>query len=210
MVHVQSFTFNPFQENTYVVWSDGDARCFVLDPGCYERTEVEQLTTFVKNKGLQVTDIVCTHCHIDHVFGLDALAEAYRVTPAIPPGEVEMLKAVGRVAEMYGLQYAGTPEVKMLAQDEVELAGMPFDVLAVPGHSPGHVALYHSAAGILLAGDVLFRRSIGRTDLPGGDHDTLLRSIRGQLFVLPDEVVVYPGHMEPTTIGEEKQHNPFF
>jgi len=208
MVNVQSFTFNPFQENTFVV-SGGDGRCFIVDPGCYERGEVERLSTFVKNERLEVTDIICTHCHIDHVFGLEALANLYGCTPAIPEGEVEVLQAVERVADMYGLQYAGTPEVKTYQRGEIRLAGMPFKVLFVPGHSPGHMAFYHEAEGILLAGDVLFRRSIGRTDLPGGDHDTLLRSIREQLFVLPDEVVVYPGHMEPTTIGEEKRLNPF-
>lgn len=208
MIHIQSFTFNPFQENTYIVYTDS-GECMIIDPGCYDKVEEDKLSDFISKKKLKPVLLVNTHCHIDHVFGNKYVSEKYGLTPIIHPIEEPMLEAVGRVAEMYGLEYTPSPEPTILVDKEIKLGNETFKVLFVPGHSPGHIALYHSESGSLIVGDVLFRQSIGRSDLPGGDMDTLLNSIRTQLFVLPDNTVVYPGHMDQTTIGYEKKHNPF-
>ncbi len=208
MINVHTFTFNPFQENTYVVYNDTGA-CMIVDPGCFSQSEEHTLQQFIQRKKLRVEKVLCTHCHIDHVFGLDFVSRTYGISPLIPKDEMAVLESVGRVAEMYGLDYNGSPEVAYLSGSSIDLSGELFEILSVPGHSPGHVAFYHSDSGTLLAGDVLFYRSIGRTDLPGGDHATLLRSIREVLYPLDDATKVYPGHMEQTSIGDEKRFNPF-
>ncbi len=208
MVYVQLFTFNAFQENTYVVYN-AQNEAMIVDPGCSNGKEEKVLADFIQDNGLDVQYIVCTHCHIDHVMGLQWAADYFGKTPLVPKGEIPVLQTAARVAELYGLPYNGTPEVDFLPEGSFALGDVLFKMLDVPGHSPAHVAFYHEASGVLLAGDVLFHRSIGRTDLPGGDHATLLNSIRTELFTLPDETKVWPGHMQPTTIGEEKRYNPF-
>lgn len=181
----------------------------IIDPGCYDKAEENILTEFISKKNLTPTLLVNTHCHIDHVFGNRFVADKYNLTPIIHPLEVEMLEAVSRVADMYGLNYTPSPEPEILKEEEIKLGEETFKVLFVPGHSPGHIALYHAGSSSVIAGDVLFRQSIGRTDLPGGNMETLLDSIRTQLFVLPENTTVYAGHMEETTIGYEKKYNPF-
>lgn len=208
MIHIQAFKFNPFQENTYLVYTDG-GECLIIDPGCYDKAEENILTEFISKKNLTPTLLVNTHCHIDHVFGNRFVADKYNLTPIIHPLEVEMLEAVSRVADMYGLNYTPSPEPEILKEEKIKLGEETFKVLFVPGHSPGHIALYHAGSSSVIAGDVLFRQSIGRTDLPGGNMETLLDSIRTQLFVLPENTSVYAGHMEETTIGYEKKYNPF-
>lgn len=208
MIHVRSFTFNPFMENTYVVYTDGGS-AVIVDPGCSDPSEERQLDEFITEKKLTVKDVLLTHCHIDHVLGLNYTAGKYVCTPLMPEGELPVLAAAQRSAEMYGLNYNGTPETAYFKDDSYILDGEKFEILSVPGHSPAHVAFLHRGAGILLGGDVLFKQSIGRTDLPGGDYDTLIASIKNEIFPLDDAVIVYPGHMEPTTVGEEKRFNPF-
>ncbi len=192
----------------YVV-STENGECMIIDPGCYEKHEEEILSKFISEKNLKPVLLINTHCHIDHVFGNKFVSETYDLTPIIHPIEEPMLAAVSRVAEMYGLDYTPSPKPQLSESKSFKLGNEVFEVLFVPGHSPGHIALYHKASDSLIAGDVLFRKSIGRTDLPGGDMDTLLNSIRTKLFVLPENTTVYAGHMEPTTIGFEKKHNPF-
>ena len=167
------------------------------------------MSNFISEKNLKPVLLINTHCHIDHVFGNKFVSETYDLTPIIHPIEEPMLAAVSRVAEMYGLDYMPSPQPQLSESKRFKLGNEVFEVLFVPGHSPGHIALYHKASDSLIAGDVLFRKSIGRTDLPGGDMDTLLNSIRTKLFVLPENTTVYAGHMEPTTIGYEKKNNPF-
>lgn len=208
MLNVHAFTFNAFQENTYVIYTDlGQAA--IVDPGCSNTAEEEELAGFIASKKLKVEAILCTHCHIDHVFGLDFAARKYGLKPLIPEGEMPVLAAVERVAAMYGLSYAGSPEVGFFNESVFILGTEQLQILKVPGHSPDHIALYHRDSAQLLSGDALFHRSIGRTDLPGGDYNTLIASIRSQLLVLPEDTVVYPGHMQSTTIGDEKRLNPF-
>ncbi len=208
MITIESFVFNPFEENTYVVYNE-DGMCMIVDPGCYDRREEQILSDLIKLKGLKPTLLVNTHCHIDHVFGNDFVARTYGLKLIIPKGEEVVLRSAVRVAEMYGLNYSPVTEVHFFDTKEIALGKENFKIIEVPGHSPGHVAFYHSAQGLLLGGDVLFRESIGRTDLPGGDMNQLLKSIKNNLFTLPDETVIYPGHMGITTVAHEKVHNPF-
>ncbi len=208
MIEVRKFTFNPFQENTYVIANE-KKNCFIVDPGCYDRREQALLKQFIASEGLKPVGLLNTHCHIDHVFGNKFVSETYGLSPVIHPIEEAMLAAVPRVAELYNLDYDPSPDAVFYEGDEIFLDDEKFEILFTPGHSPGHIVLYHAASKTLIAGDVLFRQSIGRTDLPGGDHDTLIESIKEKVFALPDDTKVYPGHMEETEIGYEKKHNPF-
>lgn len=208
MIHIQSFTFNPFQENTYIVWND-QKECFIIDPGCYDRREEAELVDFIEKNELKPIALLNTHCHIDHVLGNDFISRKYGLTPQIHNLEIPMLNAVGISAQMFGVNYKPSPEPMTLPEKAIQLGDEKFEIFFVPGHSPGHVAFYHPDSKTLISGDVLFKQSIGRTDLPGGDTQTLLDSIRNTLFVLPDDTKVFAGHMEPTTIGFEKANNPF-
>lgn len=208
MIYIKSFTFNPFQENTYVVFNTSK-ECFIIDPGCYTPSEEVEILDFITKKGLKPVGLLNTHCHIDHVFGNRFIAEKFDLIPQIHQLEEKMLDAAGASAKMFGLDYVPSPKPAILPENQILLGTEVFDILFVPGHSPGHVAFYHAGSKSLISGDVLFRRSIGRTDLPGGDMDTLLASIREKLFALPDETIVYAGHMESTTLGFEKENNPF-
>ena len=208
MIYIKSFTFSPFQENTYVIYND-HSECMIVDPGCYDSREEKMLSDFIESHHLKPVLLMNTHCHIDHVFGNKYVSEKYNLTPLIHPIEEAMLAAVPRVADMYGVNYTPSPAPNFISGETIHLGDEVFDILFVPGHSPGHIALYHAATDSLIVGDVLFHQSIGRTDLPGGDMETLLKSIRTKIFTLPDNTKVYPGHMETTTVGYEKQYNPF-
>lgn len=210
MLKIESFTFNAFQENTFVV-SDQTNECIIIDPGCYEKSEGDTLIDYIKDEALKVTAIINTHCHIDHVLGNYRMKEVFKTKLWINRIEEPFLRAVKSYASNYGFnQYQETSPDGFIDEKEfVKVGTHELEVLFVPGHSPGHIALYNEQEKILLAGDVLFRNSIGRTDLPGGDHDTLIRSIQHNLFQLPDDVTVYCGHGPETTIGYEKKNNPY-
>ncbi len=210
MLYIQSFTFNIFEENTYIVYDD-TKECAVVDPGCYEQHEQKALSTFIEQHGLQVTHLVNTHAHIDHVIGNHYIQTTYDVPLALHEQEVPILQAVTQYAASYGFTaYQPIKEEKLLGTEDVILVGqVPLNILHVPGHSPGHIALYNQQCRLCLSGDVVFRNSIGRTDLPGGDHEVLLQSIHEQLLPLGDDVVVYPGHGSSLTIGEAKRDNSF-
>lgn len=209
MISVQVFTFNPFEENTYVLYTGREA--LVIDPGCYEREEQLLLRDFILKKNLRINGVVNTHCHIDHVLGNYFACTTFQAPLRIHAVEERLLRAVPTYASNYGFhQYQEKlPDSFLVAGEPLHLGATELDILYVPGHSPGHVAIYNRAQGWVIGGDVLFHRSIGRTDLPGGNLDTLIHSIHSQLFALPDDVVVYPGHGPETTIGEEKKFNPF-
>jgi hydroxyacylglutathione hydrolase len=210
MLHVQSFAFNPFQENTIVVYDEA-GNCFVIDPGCIDRAEEKELTDFIETKKLTVQELLNTHCHIDHVLGNYFVKEKYKTKLHIHKKDEPVLKAVKVYAPNYGFfQYQETTPDAYLEEGQIlRLGNEELKVLFVPGHAPGHVAFYNEKNKILIGGDVLFYNSIGRTDLPGGDFDTLIESIHTKLFTLPDDVTVYPGHGPETTIGFEKRTNPF-
>jgi len=210
MLTVQSFTFNPFQENTYVLYND-TSDCVILDPGCCDKSEADLLVGFIKKEGLKVQSIINTHCHIDHVLGNYDMKERFGVPLFIHRVEEPYLRAVKTYAPNYGFAtYNEAAADNFLDEkDIVRIGDESLEVLFVPGHSPGHIALYSESHGFVISGDVLFRNSIGRTDLPGGDFDTLIRSIQKVLFQLPEDTVVYCGHGPETTIGFEKQTNPY-
>jgi glyoxylase-like metal-dependent hydrolase (beta-lactamase superfamily II) len=210
MLQVQVFEFNPLQENTYVLY-DETRECLIIDPGCIEREEQYELSDFISTHQLTVKVLLNTHCHFDHVFGNDYVKEKYKVKLLIHPKDEATLKAVKVYAPVYGFdQYKeSTPDGFLEEGDVVSFGNQQLKVLFVPGHAPGHIAFYHEASHIIISGDVLFYNSIGRTDLPGGNYQTLIQSIHEKMFTLPDDVTVYPGHGPETTIGHEKRTNPF-
>jgi hydroxyacylglutathione hydrolase len=210
MLEVKKFVFNPFMENTYALFDEtGD--CVIIDPGCVEKEEEIELVEFIQNKNLTVKKLINTHCHIDHVLGNAFVKRKFNVELFIHPVEEAMLKAVKTYASNYGFfQYQdSSPDQFLNEGDIVTFGNHQLNVLFVPGHSPGHIAFYNKEKKIIIGGDVLFENSIGRTDLPGGNFETLITSIHQKFFTLPDDVTVYCGHGSETTIGFEKRTNPF-
>lgn len=211
MADVVKLTFNPFQENTYIVY-DETKECIIFDPGCYHAHEKEELINTLQRLQLKPVRLINTHCHVDHVFGNSFISETYGLGLECHQGEVPVLEAVGQVCMLYQIPYpepSPMPSAFIEAGDIIQFGNTKLEVRFTPGHSPASICFYNAKDHFVIAGDVLFKDSIGRTDLPGGNMDTLLNSIRTQLFTLDDEVTVYPGHGPQTTIGYEKQHNPF-
>ena len=207
---LQSFTCNPYAENTYILY-DETRECVLVDPGCYTEAEQEMLAGFISAEKLTPVRVINTHCHLDHVFGLPFILRTYGLRPEIHRGEQIVLDYTEQVGKMYG-----TPTEPMPAPggyleegDLVRFGNTVLEILFTPGHSPASICFFNRTGGQLISGDVLFRGSIGRTDLPGGDYDTLMHSIFEKLMPLEDHIRVYPGHMEETTIGEERRTNPF-
>jgi hydroxyacylglutathione hydrolase len=210
MLQIQSFEFNPFQENTYILFDETN-ECVIIDPGCYDRDEQVELSSFIAQKELQVKMLLNTHCHVDHVLGNWYVKNKYDVKLYIHPKDEIVLKAVKVYAPNYGMfEYQeAEPDEYLDESKEIAFGKQVLKVLFVPGHAPGHVAFYHEPSKQLIGGDVLFYNSIGRTDLPGGDFNTLIKSIHEKIFTLPDDVQVYPGHGPKTSVGFEKKTNPF-
>jgi hydroxyacylglutathione hydrolase len=210
MISIKSFTFSPVQENTYVLYNE-HKQAFIIDPGCYFTAEEEKLLQFITENELKPMKLINTHCHLDHVFGNKWVHKKFDLELHLHPLEEKVLAFAPTSGQMWGLNfenYSG-PLHFINDGDIIELGNDKFEVILAPGHSPGSICFYCKEQNFLIGGDVLFYESIGRTDLPGGDHETLLKSIRERLFVLPDETVVYSGHGPSTTIGHEKKHNPF-
>ncbi|MCH5600446.1 MBL fold metallo-hydrolase [Niabella ginsengisoli] len=210
MLSVHKFTFNPIQENTYVLYNDnGD--CCIIDPGCYFEEERQELVRFIMSKQLNPVLLLNTHCHLDHVFGNKFVSETWNLPLHLHEAEKMVLSFAPKSAEMYGLPFENyNGEMKLLAPGNViQIGDDELNILFTPGHSPGSVSFYNEKDGYVISGDVLFSGSIGRTDLPGGDYDQLEQSIKTQLYVLPDETKVYSGHGGGTSIGFEKKSNPF-
>lgn len=190
---------------------DETGNCAIIDPGCHNKSEQEELTEFISENKLDPKLLLNTHCHIDHVIGNAFIARTYGLLPQIHPLETVILSSAVQVGAAFGIHVEPSPEA-----NEFLTPGLPIrfgktslGILFAPGHSPGSVCFHHSESGQVIGGDVIFRHSIGRTDLPGGDYDTLIASIRDTLFKLPDHTVVHTGHGDHTTIGHEKRHNPF-
>lgn len=210
MLKLQSAVFNAFQENTYLL-TNASGSCWIIDPGMSGSEEVAAITSYIADNGLQPRGIINTHAHIDHILGVNAMMDAYGIPFALHPLEAPVLAAARGSAVMFGMELDTIPQPgEVLAHgQQLDLEGDILEVRLVPGHSPGSVLFYHAAGGWAIGGDVLFAGSIGRTDLPGGNHETLLRSIREQVLTLPDETVIYPGHGPETTVGRERDTNPF-
>lgn len=210
MLKIKSFVFSPIQENTYILYNE-HKDCIIIDPGCYFPAEKDELEAFITQSGLTPRMLLNTHCHLDHVFGNKFVADAYGLTLQLHEKELALLKYAPASGLMYNMpfdNYQGE-YIFLKERDRITLGEDELEVIEAPGHSPGHICFYCAAQNFMISGDVLFNRSIGRTDLPGGSHQTLLKNIREKLFVLPDETVVYSGHGPATTIGEEKKDNPF-
>ena len=210
MLKVKSFVFSPIQENTYLLYNEFN-ECLIIDPGCYFPEEQDKLKAFIAKSNLKPWMLLNTHCHLDHVFGNKFVAETYKLTLQLHEKEKLLLDYAPTSGLMYNMpfdNYAGD-YIYLKEGDIVKLGEDELKVIEAPGHSPGHICFYCAKQNFIISGDVLFNRSIGRTDLPGGDHEILLKNIREKLFVLPDETVVYSGHGAVTTIGEEKKYNPF-
>ena len=211
MINIHSFTFNPFEENTYILY-DETKECIIIDPGCYEKFEQEKLTTFIVKQELKPVRLLNTHCHLDHVFGNKFIADLYGLELEMNELDLPILQNAPVAAQLYGIPNVDTsPEpAKFLNEgDVVEFGNSKLDILFIPGHSPGHIVFYNNDQKFVIGGDVLFYGSIGRTDLPGGDHDTLINNIKEKLLPLGDDFQVYSGHGPTTNIGFERENNPF-
>lgn len=210
MFQIKTFTFNPVQENTYVLYNEQN-ECIIIDPGCYFDAEKEELKSFISSRKLKPKLLLNTHCHLDHVFGNKFIAEEFKLTlntHAKDKDMLEMAPASGLMLNLPFDNYIG--EVNYLKEGDVVKSGDDeLKVIHAPGHSPGSVCFYCEKQHFMIGGDVLFQNSIGRTDLPGGSKQELLKSINEKLFKLPENVTVYPGHGPATTIGQEIKENPF-
>ena len=210
MLQIKSFIFSPIQENTYILYNQ-QQECIIIDPGCYFDDEKEILKTFIDQQQLKPVYLLNTHCHLDHVFGNKYIYDTYQLTLHLHEKEKQVLEFAPTSGLMYNMPFTNYSGDFILLKegDKVLLGEDELQVIEAPGHSPGSICFYCKKQNFVIGGDVLFQRSIGRTDLPGGNHETLLDSIRIKLFVLPDETVVYSGHGATTTIGEEKMYNPY-
>jgi hydroxyacylglutathione hydrolase len=207
VIEVRGFTVGPVQENCYLVRREGAERAVLFDPG----DEADRLLGEIEAAGVRLDAILLTHTHFDHVGAVAPLARATGAPVYCPALEREVLADIMRYVPWPGFGPFESYEADELVSggESLTLAGLDFDVVFTPGHSPGHVTWALPGAGALFSGDVLFQGSIGRTDLPFGDHPTLMRSIQGLLDAYPDETAVYPGHMGTTTLGAERATNPF-
>ena len=210
MLHVKSFAFNPFSENTYIIYND-EKEAFLIDPGNMPEAETQTLHSFIKTNELKVKNILLTHAHIDHIIGLQWAYDTFEVPVLIHFDEMEILERASFTAKNYGFFFpAFKGELRHIKEGETLILGSEtIEIYDVPGHSPGSVAFYNQNNGFVISGDALFMMSIGRTDLYKGDDDQLISSIKSKLLTLPENTKVYCGHGDSTTIGFEKEYNPF-
>jgi hydroxyacylglutathione hydrolase len=211
MAQLKVFPNNPYQENTYILY-DETGECAIIDPGMYTAAEQNAVVNFIKENNLKPVLLLNTHCHIDHVLGNKFILDQYGLTPQFHEGELPLLEAAPVWAQQSGMRYelSPLPDTYLPESGTIQFGNTTLELIFAPGHSPAHLCFYDRQDNILIDGDVLFKNSVGRTDLPGGNHSQLITNIKDKLFILPDDCVVYPGHGPETTIGEEKLYNPFF
>jgi hydroxyacylglutathione hydrolase len=210
MLTVQPFTFNPVQENTYVLYNE-KGECCIIDPGCYFASEETALTSFVEDNRLTPVLLLNTHCHLDHIFGNRFVHNKYGLLLHLHPLEKRVLEYGPTSGQAWGLPFDNY-DAELVFIDEgqtIRIGEEELEILFTPGHSPGSISFYSKAHKFVIAGDVLFQGSVGRTDLPGGDFTILEESIKTKLYTLPEDVIVHPGHGDSTTIGDEMKSNPF-
>ena len=210
MIQVKQFILNPFQENTYVVF-DETGEAVIIDPGCYTLPEQEKIVDFINSKNLKVKYLLNTHGHIDHILGIDSLKKLYNVECIAHADDIPLIQTSPSHALMFGLVFDKIPIIDKQIKhgDNISFGNSSFEVIHTPGHSKGGVCFYSSKQKILFSGDTLFRGSIGRTDLMDGNYESLIHSIKHRILKLDDDVVIYPGHGDSTTIEYEKRNNPF-
>lgn len=209
---VAIFQFSLFGINTYVVYDPATKECVIIDPGMINREEEKAMTEFIRKNSLKVDSVINTHLHIDHAVGNSFLKKEYDTPVLANDADLPLGERMQQQAQMFGLtgSFQGIEVTQFIkAGDIIKVGHGELEVIEVPGHSRGSVALYDREDGFVIVGDALFQGSIGRTDLPGGDYPTLISSIKNGLLTLPDNTLVYPGHGSPTTIGEEKRFNPY-
>ena len=208
---IKSFTFNYFQENSFVIYDDSKD-CIIIDPGCYSVEEEEELENFITKNNLTPVKVINTHCHIDHILGNNFVINKWNIDLYIHELEVSILNNAKEISSIYGFEkYKISPlPNKFLSEgDTINFGRSKLDILYTPGHSPGHICLYHKKENILISGDIIFKGSVGRTDLPGGNHQTLIQSIHKKILPMPDNTVIFCGHGPSTILEKEKKENPF-
>lgn len=210
MIRIKIFVFNPFQENTFVL-SDETGECVIIDPGCNNQNEKDSLREYITSNGLTCKKLINTHGHVDHVLGNAFVAEAYHPEMLIHKDDAFLLDEAPEHGRIFGFDVEMPPQPTAFAEEgqTIPFGNSELHILHVPGHSPGSIALYCKEQNFVIAGDVLFKGSIGRTDLAGGDYDQIMKSIFSKLMTLPQDTIVYPGHGPSTTIHEEALSNPF-
>ena len=210
MIKVGVLPFNPFQENT-IILSDESGECVIVDAGNYNPQEDAALSKYITDNGLKPVMAVNTHGHVDHMLGVDYVKETYGIPFAIHGKDKFLIDSAPTHGAIYGFKVDKVPtvDIDLEGQKELKFGNTVFQIIETPGHTPGHVAFYNSDNKLLLTGDTLFRESIGRTDLPGGDYSWIMRSILDKLIPLGDDVHFYPGHGMESTIGHESLYNPF-
>lgn len=211
MITIKSFEFNYFQENTFLLY-DETREAVLIDCGCCRKEEEKELTDFILENKLTLKHLLCTHLHVDHVFGNSFIHKTYGLSPEANKLDVEKLPSPDEQAKLFGLRQhvENVPIEKYIVGGEIIKFGTSeLQVLTVPGHSPGNVAFYNQKNGFAIVGDALFAGSIGRTDLWGGNQEVLVAAIRDKLLSLPDETIIYPGHGPETRVIDEKFNNPY-
>lgn len=210
MTQIKTFVFNPFQENTFVVY-DETKECVIIDSGCHSEVEQKQLTDFIDNNGLKPKYAINTHGHIDHVLGSAFVKSHFKIDIMGHPEDLHLMQSAVNLGLMYGISIDDVPTIDININDGdiINFGNSQLEVIHTPGHSLGGVCLLCREGGFVISGDTLFNGSIGRTDLPGGNYDQLISSIKTKLLSLNGDYQVYPGHGEPTTISWEKNNNPF-
>src|SRR4030066_240504 len=212
MIKIKKFSFSSFLENTYLIWDESSKETMIVDPGCYDSYEEKELEGFISSNKLVVRYLVNTHCHIDHIFGCRFVKENYKVPYYAPENDLPLIEQFDKQIEFLGMELKINPPLPdhYISEDlKLKLGKTEPVFLFTPGHTPGEYCIYFPEDKICLTGDVLFQSSVGRADLWGGNYDTLLQSIKTKLLSLPDETVIYSGHGDESTIGDEKKYNPF-
>jgi len=209
MLKTEKFTFNQFAENTYIIFDDENKNAIIIDPGCSNSQEENQLSNFIENKKLNVKYLINTHCHIDHILGNSFVKEKYNPKFLIGKEDEFLLELMHQQAAMFNFKVKKSPMADEYLSEDLILPEFKIKFLKTPGHSPGEFCLNLYEEKICITGDVLFKEGIGRTDLWGGNYNQLIESIETKLLILENEVVILSGHGEFTTIGYEKENNPF-
>jgi glyoxylase-like metal-dependent hydrolase (beta-lactamase superfamily II) len=211
MIKLKRFIFNPFDENTYLIWEENSKETIIIDPGCSDSVEEKELKDFISQNKLIPKYLINTHCHIDHILGNAFVKSEFNVEFIACEEDVFLLDLMQQQASMFSLAVKKSPQPdKYLSEDlKLEFQDIKVKFLFTPGHTPGEYCIYFPNANFCITGDVLFKEAIGRTDLWKGDYDTLIASIQDKLLALPDDVIIYPGHGDESTIGYEKKNNPF-
>lgn len=210
MITISRLVFNPFQENTYII-SEPGGKCVVIDAGNYSAAEDRQLSAYIAEKNLTLVMAINTHGHVDHMLGVNYVKERYGIPFALHGDDKFLIESAVTHGALYGFNVAAVPAVDedLKGVDKLMLGDVELQIIHTPGHTPGHISIYEPQSKSLFCGDTLFRESIGRTDLPGGDYSWIMKSILGKIVPLGGDVEIYPGHGSESTIGHEMLYNPF-